>query len=263
MLTRIISGIIGILLLIGIAFLPQPFFYVLITVLTLIGLNEFFNVMKIKFVSIKLLGFITSFIVLFLYSYENIFYYSIYILILGMFLLVIADYNNKSLNDIYGTLLGVLFVSFMFSHVIKVYNLPNGNILIWLIFLSAFATDTFAYFVGVLIGKHKLTKVSPKKTIEGSIGGFFGSIIIITIFGYIINRYFDFDFAIYNYLILGALGGIIGQIGDLSASLIKRATDAKDYGKIMPGHGGVIDRFDSVLFIAPIVYYYLYFFTNI
>ena len=113
-------------------------------------------------------------------------------------------------------------------------------------------TDTFAYFVGRRFGRHKLMpKTSPKKTIEGSLGGIAGSIIACIIFGLI------FKLPIGVMVIISLFGSIIAQMGDLIASAIKRYVDIKDYGKIIPGHGGVLDRFDSVLLVAPYVYFLL------
>jgi phosphatidate cytidylyltransferase len=105
------------------------------------------------------------------------------------------------------------------------------------------------------LGKRKLCPdVSPKKTVEGSIGGIFGSIIGVLLWSYFISSTAT---AWYQIILLGIVAGVISQIGDLSASLIKRYIGVKDYGKIMPGHGGILDRFDSILFTAPIVYYYI------
>lgn len=124
-----------------------------------------------------------------------------------------------------------------------------GKIYVWLIFIIAFATDTCAYFAGYAFGKHKLIpKVSPKKTIEGSIGGILGSTLICLAFGY----YFNIDLKVI--VILGFLGSIVAQVGDLFASSIKRYVGIKDYGKLIPGHGGILDRFDSVILVAPFVY---------
>ena len=128
-------------------------------------------------------------------------------------------------------------------------NFDMGKIYVWLIFIIAFATDTCAYFTGYAFGKHKLIpKVSPKKTIEGSIGGILGSTLICLAFGY----YFNIDLKVI--VILGFLGSIVAQVGDLFASSIKRYVGIKDYGKLIPGHGGILDRFDSVILVAPFVY---------
>ncbi|HSH36827.1 phosphatidate cytidylyltransferase, partial [Schnuerera sp.] len=124
------------------------------------------------------------------------------------------------------------------------------------IFIIAWGTDTFAYLTGSLFGKNKLCpKLSPKKTVEGSIGGIIGSIILTLIF----VKYYGL-FPIWKFFLLAFLGSIIAQLGDLNASKIKRVTGIKDYGFIMPGHGGILDRFDSILFTAPFVYYFVNFF---
>ena len=127
------------------------------------------------------------------------------------------------------------------------------GMLVWLIFLTAFGTDIMAYFTGYFLGKHKLCpKISPKKTIEGSIGGVIGSVVLSALFGY-----FFFERILIHCIIIGIIGGIVSQFGDLTASVFKRKMGIKDYGNLIPGHGGILDRFDSVLFTAPMVYYYI------
>ena len=133
--------------------------------------------------------------------------------------------------------------------ILTMYSFSKGHIYVWLIFIIAFITDIFAYFAGYLFGKHKLIpKVSPKKTIEGSIGGILGSTLVCLGFGY----YFNLNLTMI--ILLGFFGSIIAQMGDLFASSIKRYVGIKDYGKLIPGHGGVLDRFDSVILVAPFVY---------
>jgi phosphatidate cytidylyltransferase len=150
------------------------------------------------------------------------------------------------------TLFGVFYITFLLSFVILIRNKTNGNILIWLVFISSWGCDTFAYFTGKLFGKHKLTeKISPKKTIEGSIGGSLGVLLISWSFVYFFNLN-------YLYILVCFIASIFSQFGDLAASAIKRNTSLKDYGIILPGHGGFLDRFDSVLFAAPIIYFLLY-----
>lgn len=134
--------------------------------------------------------------------------------------------------------------------------LMNGSKYVWLVYIIAFGSDTFAYFAGKLFGKRKLyPQVSPNKTIEGAIGGIIGcTIISILYFNYLsINKYI--------YIIIFSIcASIFSMVGDLSASKIKREFEAKDFGNFLPGHGGILDRFDSVLFVAPIVYYFVNYF---
>ena len=118
----------------------------------------------------------------------------------------------------------------------------------------SFGSDTFALFAGMLCGKHKLApKVSPKKTVEGAVGGVVGATLLMLLVVFLLNRYAAVSIHYAGAAVMGALGAVIGQIGDLSFSIIKRQTGIKDYGHIFPGHGGVLDRFDSVIFVAPVV----------
>ena len=151
------------------------------------------------------------------------------------------------------TITGVFYVIFFSFHVTLVEQTGEHSVLIWLIFLTAFGADIMAYFTGMLLGKHKLCpKISPKKTIEGSIGGILGSVIFCGMFAY-----FVIPQLLLHCIIIGVLGGIVSQLGDLTASIFKRKMGIKDYGNLIPGHGGIMDRFDSVLFTAPMIYYYI------
>ncbi len=134
-------------------------------------------------------------------------------------------------------------------------NVEMGQYVYLLIFLGAWMTDTGAYFVGVFFGKHKLIpEVSPKKTVEGAFGGVLGCIVGYVVFALIIDHFFDVTV---NYLILVLLAiviSVISQCGDLIASYVKRERGIKDYGFIFPGHGGIMDRFDSIIAVAPVIY---------
>ncbi len=141
------------------------------------------------------------------------------------------------------------YVVFFMYHMM----LLNNSKFVWLVYIIAFGTDTFAYFTGKLLGKNKLyPEVSPNKTIEGAIGGIVGSTILSLIFfNYLsINKYF--------YIIIFSISAsVFSMAGDLAASKIKREFKIKDFGYLLPGHGGIMDRFDSVLFVAPAVYYFI------
>lgn len=126
----------------------------------------------------------------------------------------------------------------------------------WLIFLSSWGCDTCAYCVGVLIGKHKMApKLSPKKSVEGGVGGVLGAALLGVLFALAVNRWASADADLLHYALICGAGGMISQIGDLAASAVKRNHDIKDYGTLIPGHGGILDRFDSVIFTAPVIYY--------
>ena len=144
----------------------------------------------------------------------------------------------------------------MLSYVYQTRMLAEGAVLVWLIFISSWGCDTCAYCVGVLFGKHKMApKLSPKKSIEGGVGGILGAALLGAIFAFVVNQWAGVTVNPLQYALICGVGGMISQIGDLAASGIKRNHGIKDYGKLIPGHGGILDRFDSVIITAPIIYY--------
>ena len=166
-------------------------------------------------------------------------------------LLYLFKIEERKLEDAMVTLVGIFYVVFFCYHLALLGMDDFLGLAVWLVVITAFGTDICAYFAGVTMGKHKLCPViSPKKTWEGAIGGILGSMILCLIFGLIFMRH-----AIILCLIVGFLGSIISMFGDLTASIFKRKMGIKDYGNLIPGHGGILDRFDSILFTAPLVYY--------
>jgi phosphatidate cytidylyltransferase len=160
--------------------------------------------------------------------------------------------KDRGLEDGTATVAGILYAGFLPFHVVLIDQSGGLPMAVWLVFLTAFGTDIAAYFSGRALGKHKLCPdISPKKTIEGAVGGALGSVVVCGVFGY-----FALPGLLPHCLIIGALGSAAAQLGDLTASIFKRKLGIKDYGNLIPGHGGVLDRFDSLLFTAPFVYYY-------
>ncbi len=151
---------------------------------------------------------------------------------------------------------GSVYLSFGFSSVVLLRDLDHGEWIYFLAFIIPWMTDTFAYFTGRALGKHKLIpEVSPKKTVEGAIGGTISAIIITLLYGFLVGK---FTSAVPNYIgiaVVSAVGSVLSQCGDLMMSLIKRKFEIKDYGKLFPGHGGVLDRFDSIICTAPFIYF--------
>jgi phosphatidate cytidylyltransferase len=179
-------------------------------------------------------------------------------MLITLSLIAMVIFHGKlDVMDCAVTLFGFLYVAFMMSFIYFVRMQVLGKYFVWLIFISAFGCDTFAYLTGKLLGKHKLApKLSPNKTIEGLIGGLVGSALLATAFGFALVNIYDFkDINIVAYcFMVGAVGAVFSTFGDLAASSIKRDTQIKDFGKIIFGHGGVLDRFDSVIFAAPMMY---------
>ena len=156
------------------------------------------------------------------------------------------------------TIIGVIYLPFFYMHVSLIDRLPANSNMIWLVFITAFGTDIFAYFTGMLFGKHKLCPdISPKKTVEGSIGGILGSTVFSGIFSLIVCPQH-----LAGCLVMGVIGSLFAQAGDLIASSFKRKMGIKDFGNLIPGHGGILDRFDSVVLTAPFIYYYIVLFIN-
>ncbi len=188
-----------------------------------------------------------------------------YILILACAILLIVPVINLKYTfvDVALTILGFVYGGLMFSFVYLVSEKSGGAFLVWLIFIGSWVCDTAAFYSGKFFGKHKLCpKVSPKKTIEGSIGGMLGAMIASGVFGAVANRYENI-MPLVHFFVLGAICGIVGQFGDLVASSIKRYVDIKDYSNLIPGHGGILDRFDSIIFCAVTVFYYITFIVGI
>ncbi len=232
-------------------------------VLSVGGLYEFYKALKEKkFNPIPIIGY--ALLAVF-YLRENNFEEIMYIVVLATIILLILPVVNLKYTfiDVSITLLGFLYVGILFSFIPMVNSKVGGQYLVWLIFLGSVLADTTAYYVGKYLGKRKLCpEVSPKKTIAGSVGGFLGSTIGCGIFGLIIGANVQ-QVSIIHFFLIGALCGIMGQFGDLVASSVKRYVGIKDYSNLIPGHGGILDRFDSILFNAAVVFYYLTFIVGI
>jgi phosphatidate cytidylyltransferase len=149
--------------------------------------------------------------------------------------------------------MGMAYIPLMLSFIPLIRDMKHGGYLIWYMLAAAWLTDTCAYFTGVALGKHKFSEISPKKSIEGCIGGAIGCMLFFGAYAYYLNT-INIEM---NWVLMGVLGlgiSVIAQLGDFAASSIKRYCEVKDFGNIMPGHGGALDRFDSVIMIAPFIY---------
>lgn len=261
MKTRIISGVVLLPVLLGIVWLGGDILRISLLLLSLIGLHEFYKAINKENITINYFSYAFT---VFYYAFLNNEDAKQFVIMMTLFTLVlfcylVFSYPKVNISIVSTTILGVLYVPILLSYVYFVREMDNGIYYVWLILISAFATDTFAYFSGMFFGKHKLTpELSPNKTIEGSIGGILGTIVTTFIYAYILSKVsatFVFEPVL---LLIAFVGSIFSQFGDLTASSIKRYTGIKDFGKIIPGHGGILDRFDSILFTAPIVYIMVY-----
>lgn len=182
--------------------------------------------------------------------------FAIGILVLLMAIYVFT-YPKYKTEQIFAAYFGIFYVSVMLSYLYRIRMSERGAYVVWLVFLCSWGCDTCAYCVGVLFGKHKMSpKLSPKKSIEGAVGGVAGSMLLTLIYTWVFREPMQMDTEQMLLLALAAgAGALISMVGDLAASAIKRNYDIKDYGRLIPGHGGILDRFDSVIFTAPAIYY--------
>ena len=182
-----------------------------------------------------------------------------FLMIVLLFIEVFRSKMERNITDISITFFGICYIVFFLMFVPQVRGFENGQFLIWFIFTAAWGTDVFAYIVGMTIGKHKFSKISPKKSIEGCIGGIIGSLLVTLAFTYGFNVYGGLSLSYEKMAIISVILSIVGQMGDFAASSIKRYVGIKDFSNLIPGHGGMLDRFDSVIFIAPAAYFLLMF----
>lgn len=266
MKTRIISGAIFAAIGVFIILLQNSFVdSIFITLLALIACYEFFKAFKNKGIyGIHWIGYMGCFAIMLIDNhiaeeYKILIYkMSISILAVSLFAYMTISKLEKNIRDITITVMSLIYIPTLFSFIKKVLMLENGRVLLWYVILGAYASDTFAYFIGRKFGKNKLCPtISPNKTVEGSIGGILGvilSYVALTIVG---NVYFNFHMNVVYWILIAIVASIVGQMGDLTASAIKRYCGIKDFGNLIPGHGGILDRFDSLIFVAPIVYIFI------
>ncbi len=181
------------------------------------------------------------------------------LVLIGLFSVYVFTFPKYEVGSIAIAFFTLFYVTIMMSCIYRVRALENGGYMIVLVFLSAWGNDTLAYCAGRLFGKHKMSPIlSPKKTIEGAVGGVVGAGLLGVIYGIIVKNFISVPYNIVlAFGIVCAVGGLISIVGDLGASAIKRNYEIKDYSNLIPGHGGILDRFDSILFTAPIIYYLL------
>lgn len=177
--------------------------------------------------------------------------------LIAFLFLYVFRFPKLHATQVMAAFFSLVYAPVMFSFVYLTRHLDYGIYFVWMIFISSWISDTFAYIVGMLFGKHSLAPVlSPKKSVEGSIGGILGSVLCGALFGYfMVENVINEQQITWVFALIGGIGSVISQIGDLAASAIKRNYEIKDYGKLIPGHGGIMDRFDSVIVTAPMIYF--------
>lgn len=257
MKTRIISAIVAIAVFITVVYvLPSVCFTVAVAAMLAIAAYEL--TLRSKIVSSKAMFVCSAFFaglvpfIFMLPNFEKYIFIHIFICMAILFAIWLLNYGKASLVMFMTSLFAGAILPVLFSSIIKIRMMENGEYMILFPFLAAWMTDTGAYFIGSFFGRHKLCeKISPKKTVEGAVGGIVTCAISLFVFAKIMEVNFAMQVN-YPILLIGALVlSVLSQIGDLSFSIIKREYNIKDYGNLMPGHGGVLDRFDSTVFTIP------------
>ncbi|MCR4605454.1 MAG: phosphatidate cytidylyltransferase [Eubacterium sp.] len=262
--TRLISGIVLLLALVLLFVVGNPWLLVAIGLLSLLGIHELMRVFGIQKKPSGIVNYIAvvAYYTLIFFDLQSWVLCLFSVLILMQLAIYVFRYPKYRIDEITKAVFSFFYVAVMLSYIPLTRTLDGGAWLVWLIIIGSWGADTCAYVFGKLFGKHHFSELSPKKTIEGCVGGVFGSALIAFIYSLFFpeaySSFFMFDHRI-TFPIIAAVCAVVSMVGDLSASAIKRNYDIKDYGKIIPGHGGVLDRFDSVIFVAPFVYYLLVF----
>lgn len=265
MIKRVLTAILGIPLLYFVISYGGVIFFISLLMLISMGLWEYSkSVNNSDTITINyILEIILGIGILFVFNYNS------QLIILGIIacfvIIFMYEILNQNLNVLQGiyAFFGIMYIPLFLGHMLLIQSMEKGTLILWMVFIISFSTDTTAYLIGMPFGKHKLCPlISPKKSVEGAVAGVLGSIVITGLYGYIMNHFQLLDFPIYFYLILALIGSIVSQFGDLTASLIKRNFGVKDFGNLLPGHGGVLDRFDSIIFATPLVYYFTQLFIN-
>lgn len=260
---RITSALLGLPLVVIILVFGNKYVVdIAFAIVAAMSLHEYFNAFKEKANPVIWIGYVASALIAFIHIIPlehaiTIVSVLIPLAIAVLFLQVILTNMKTNVRDIAITFFGICYISLFLMFVPLINGLENGKLLVWYIFTCAWGTDIFAYIFGKWIGKHKFSKISPNKTIEGCVGGTIGAVLMILIYTIIINNLCGMNI---NYILVAGIGvilSLLSQMGDFAASSIKRFTGIKDYSNLIPGHGGMLDRIDSIIFIAPFAYFLL------
>lgn len=263
--TRLLSGIVLVVILASALVLGNMVLWALLLFVSLVGLYEFYRAVRKKgeensaagmLEAVGYAGCFAYYLIMLFRTEEQYLFLTLILILIVMMFVYVFSYPALDSIQLISTYFGVIYVPVMLSFIYMTRRYTDGIYVVWLIFISSWICDTCAYCVGMLIGKHKLApQLSPKKSVEGAVGGVAGSALVGALYGYILTVIGNqAEYVIWTFAIIGGIGAVVSQIGDLTASAIKRNHEIKDYGKLIPGHGGILDRFDSVIVTAPMIY---------
>lgn len=257
--TRLISGIVLVAAALILIITGKEVLLAASCIISLIGMYELYRVYKMERTAAAGTGYLAAvlfYLDLYVHWIPDRMAYVVGLLIILLAVYVLA-YPKYHASQITAAFFGVFYVAVMLSCIYQVRMMEKGAYIVWLIFLCSWGCDTCAYCVGVKFGKHKMSPVlSPKKSVEGAVGGLAGSFLLTALYAAVFRQQMDITNAeVFLLAAISTVGGVISMVGDLAASAIKRNYEIKDYGTLIPGHGGILDRFDSVIFTAPVIYY--------
>ena len=257
--TRLLSGIVLVILALFMIISGDYILLFSTLAISLIGMFELYRVFSLEKTPLAIIAYIMA-ILFYVSQLLDVISDPMMLVMLFMILLMfgyVFTYPKYEAKQVMTVFFGMFYVAVMLSYVYQIRMLENGLYLAFLIFICSWGCDTCAYCVGVLIGKHKMAPVlSPKKSIEGAVGGVVGTALLTVIYTSVFREQMGLGTReIVILAVISAIAGLISMVGDLTASAIKRNYDIKDYGTLIPGHGGIMDRFDSMMITAPIIYY--------
>lgn len=273
--TRLLSGAVLLLISFGCIYLggiPLTALLLFLSVGAFYEMSRALGLMDKKHNILVIWGYvaITAFYALMCFT-ENYLYLVIAIVtgLIGFLVIYVFTYPKYEVEKISGAFFAFIYAPLMLSFIYFTRGLEHGSYLVWMIYISSWGQDTMAYCVGMItgrtIGNHKMTpKLSPKKSIEGAVGGILGAALLAWLYAkFIMGPNVNIEGLTITLPIIGAVGAFMAMIGDLAASAVKRNKGIKDYSQLIPGHGGILDRFDSVIFTAPFIYFLARIFINI
>ena len=256
---RVISAVFGIPLILGLVYLGDFYYALLLLAVALLGMREYLLLLKLGFFSLtSLIGYlgITAVLLLIYLEWMDLFFALFVVLFLLLFLTVLLKMETTNFRESALVLWGIIYMGGFCGYMLLLRRLTDGFIYTLILFGAAWVNDTVAYMVGMKWGRRRLApKISPKKSLEGSLAGLTGTVVLIVAASLVLpERLFPLQ-PIHGFLLAVGLS-VCAQLGDLLESALKRQLEIKDSGKIIPGHGGILDRFDSLLLAAPFIYYF-------
>lgn len=255
--TRLISGIVLVALMLAAIIPGGTVLFVANMLISLVGVYELYKVVGLE----RTLPGITGYVATLCYyallftgktQYVTILIVVFLIVLLAQYVFMFPEYQTEQISN---AIMCMLYAGVLLSYIYLVRIGENGAYTVWLIFLCSWGSDTCAYAAGVAFGKHKMAPVlSPKKSVEGAVGGVVGAAVLGAVYAAVFIDKLQMNHPVMAFAIICGVGALISMVGDLAASAIKRNHKIKDYGNLIPGHGGIMDRFDSVIYVAPIVW---------